>query len=182
MDKKTYIVKIATSLFQQKGYMSVGLNELLSECDISRGAFYHHFPLGKEQLLLTCLATLRDYIAEDSKTIFNACESTLEAVQAVLQQLIDDYNRDGAIVGYTFASIVSEMGAVSEEVRKACASLYEELETIFMQKLIEEGMERSSAKQKALFLVTLIEGGVMLTLTKKSTEPLEVIAHQLSQK
>jgi len=181
MDKKAYIINIATSLFQKKGYMSVGLNELLSACNISRGAFYHHFPLGKEQLLITCLASLREFIAEDSKRIINNHNTTAEAVQAILKQLINDYTSKGTIVGYTFTSIVSEMGAVSEEVRKACTSLYEELETIISKKLEQDGKEREAAKQHALFIVSTIEGGIILTLTKKTVQPLEIIAHQLKR-
>lgn len=44
MDTKSRIIDIATSLFQQKGYLGVGLNEILKACNISKGSLYHHFP------------------------------------------------------------------------------------------------------------------------------------------
>lgn len=181
IDKKSQIIKVATTLFQQKGYMSVGLNELLNECNCSRGAFYHHFPLGKEQLLLTCLSTLKNFITEDCAQIFNSHDSTIAAVKAIIAKLILDYKANGTIVGYTFTSIVSEMGAVSEEVRLACDSLYVTLTDIMARQLEREGLSPHTATERALFIVTAIEGAVMLTLTKKSTLPLEIISSQLEQ-
>ncbi|MGG3804237.1 TetR/AcrR family transcriptional regulator [Metabacillus fastidiosus] len=44
MDTKSLIIEIATNLFQQKGYKSVGVNEILKACNITKGALYHHFP------------------------------------------------------------------------------------------------------------------------------------------
>ncbi len=52
MDTKSLIIKIATNLFQQKGYIGVGVNEILKACTITKGAHYHHFPNGKEELLI----------------------------------------------------------------------------------------------------------------------------------
>ena len=66
MDTKSLIIEIATSLFQQKGYVGVGLNEILKACNISKGALYHHFPNGKEELLITCLDFLNEVIMTDA--------------------------------------------------------------------------------------------------------------------
>ncbi|MEH7074930.1 TetR/AcrR family transcriptional regulator [Neobacillus drentensis] len=51
MDTKSMIIDITTTLFQQKGYMDVGLTEILNTCKISKGSLYHHFPSGKESYL-----------------------------------------------------------------------------------------------------------------------------------
>ena len=182
MDTKTYIIETATTLFQKKGYMTVGLTELLHACNISKGAFYHHFPLGKEQLLITCLETLNQVISQDMHNIFSSYETTGEAVKAVLQKLIDAYDTEGTIVGYTFTSIVSEMGSLSENVRLACEHMYENIERIIAHKLQQEGIPYDEAKQQALLITATIEGGIMLTLTKKTSKPLQTISQQLSQK
>ena len=55
MDTKSLMVDIATKLFQEKGYKAVGLTEILNACTSTKGAFYHHFPNGKEELLIACL-------------------------------------------------------------------------------------------------------------------------------
>ncbi|MEK4487238.1 TetR family transcriptional regulator [Psychrobacillus sp. FSL H8-0484] len=38
MDTKSLIINIVTSLFQQKGYKGVGLNEILKACNVSKGS------------------------------------------------------------------------------------------------------------------------------------------------
>lgn len=182
MDTKTFIIETATTLFQKKGYMSVGLTELLQACNISKGAFYHHFPLGKEQLLITCLETLSEMISQDMKSIFDTYVSTQEAISAVLDKLINAYNTQGTIVGYTFTSIVSEMGTLSENVRLACEGVYRNIERIIAQKLVQEGHTSDEAAQQALLITATIEGGIMLSLTKKTSEPLRIISQQLGQK
>jgi Transcriptional regulator len=182
MDKKTFIIEVATALFQKKGYMGVGLNELLQACDISKGAFYHYFPLGKEQLLITCLEALSQMISQDMSNIFDTCDTTQEALTVVINKLIDAYNNDGTIVGYTFTSIVSEMGALSENVRLACDRLYENYERIIARKLEQEGMSADEARQHALFITAALEGGIMLSLTKRTSQPLQIIVQQLGHK
>ena len=79
MDTKSLIIDIATRLFQQKGYMGVGLNEILKACNISKGALYHHFPNGKEELLIACLKSMNEAITTDIEEIFKRYPTTQEA-------------------------------------------------------------------------------------------------------
>ena len=76
MDTKSLIIDIATTLFQQKGYMGVGVNEILKACNISKGALYHHFPNGKEELLIACLQSMDEAITTDIEDIFKRYQTT----------------------------------------------------------------------------------------------------------
>lgn len=182
MDKKAYIIEVATALFRRKGYMGVGLSELLQACEISKGAFYHYFPLGKEQLLITCLEALSYTISQDMKAIFGTQATTQEALTTVIDKLVAAYDKEGTIASYTFTSIVSEMGALSEKVRMACERVYDEYERIIASKLEREGMPPDEARQNALLIIATLEGGIMLSLTRKTSAPLRVIAQQLGSK
>jgi TetR/AcrR family transcriptional repressor of lmrAB and yxaGH operons len=88
MDTKSLMIDVATKLFQQKGFKSVGLNELLKACNISKGALYHHFPNGKEELLIACLESLKEAITTDLESIFQKHSSTEEATHAIIEKLI----------------------------------------------------------------------------------------------
>lgn len=179
MDTKSLIIDTATILFQQKGYKSVGLNEILKACKVTKGALYHHFPNGKEELLIACLQTLNEAITTDIEDIFRGHLSTKEAIQSILDKLIYNFETEGTIIGYTFSSIVSEMATVSEPVRKACSALYENIQHIYCAKLITEGFSNESASAIALLMTASIEGAMMLCLTQKSTNPLKTIAKLL---
>ncbi|RLL42692.1 TetR/AcrR family transcriptional regulator [Oceanobacillus piezotolerans] len=181
MDTKSLIIEVATKIFQEKGYMGVGLNEILKECNISKGSLYHHFPNGKEELLIACLHTLTEKITMDMKQIFKKHPTTEEAIKAMVNQLIIHFETEGTITSYTFTSIVSEMGSLSESVRNACSLLYTNIQKIYCDKLVEDGLSLETANSIALTMTASIEGGIMLCLTKKSSEPLREIANVLTK-
>lgn len=180
MDTKSMIIETATALFQQKGYIGVGLNEILKACNISKGALYHHFPNGKEELLIACLQALNEAITEDIEDIFERYPTTLEAMDAMIGKLIVHFETEGTLIGYTFSSIVSEMAALSDPVRIACAQLYQKMQDIYFNKLVADGLSKDKAQSFALMMTASIEGGMMLCLTQKATEPLRGISQALA--
>lgn len=176
MDTKSLLIDIATTLFQHKGYKSVGINEILKASNVTKGALYHHFPNGKEELLITCLNGLNEAITTDIEAIFSRHLSTKDAILSMIDKLIHNFEKNGTIIGYTFSSIVSEMATMSEPVRTACSALYENIQNIYYEKLITEGYSNESASAIALLMTASIEGAMMLCLTQKSTTPLKTIA------
>lgn len=177
MDTKSLLIDTATILFQQKGYKSVGLNEILKACNITKGALYHHFPNGKEELLITCLKALNEVITADIEAIFSRHLSTNDAMISMIDKLIQKFEKDGMITGYTFSSIVSEMATMSDPVRNACSELYENMQNIYCEKLVADGFSTESASTLSLLLTASIEGAMMLCLTQKSAGPLKTIAN-----
>ncbi|MFC2947966.1 TetR/AcrR family transcriptional regulator [Virgibacillus sediminis] len=176
---KSLIIENATALFQKKGYMGVGISEILRTCGITKGALYHHFPNGKEELLIACLESLNKTITTDVEAFFQKYPSTEEALEAMIEKLVADFERDGTITGYTFASIVSEMGSLNEPVREACSDLYTRIQGIYADKLMGDGFSQGDADSISLMLTASIEGGVMLCLTKDTSEPLKQISQVL---
>lgn len=179
MDTKSLTIEIATTLFQQKGYKGVGLTEILKECNITKGSLYHHFPNGKEELLIACLQSMSDAITMDIENIFKRYETTQEATQAMIEILVTAFEREGTITGYTFSSIVSEMASFSEPIRNACSSLYTKIQGIYSNKLVADGFSEERAHSIAVMMTASIEGGIMLCLTQKASDPLKTISHVL---
>ncbi|THF83416.1 TetR/AcrR family transcriptional regulator [Cohnella fermenti] len=179
MDTKSLIIDIATKLFQKQGYTGTGLNEILKLGHLTKGALYHHFPGGKEELLLACIRSLHEAIAEDIESIFERQPTTAEAIGAVLDRLIFLYETEGTIAGYTISSVVSGIDTLSDPVRRACAQLYVEMQGIFRRRLAEDGLAAEKASSLALMVNASLEGGIVLCLTTQSTEPLLAIKQWL---
>ncbi|MBM4762925.1 TetR/AcrR family transcriptional regulator [Bacillus sp. B15-48] len=180
MDTKSLIIENAKILFQQKGYNGVGLNEILKISKVTKGSLYHHFPNGKEELLIACLQSMSDTITSNIERIFNQYETIQEASQAMIDMIIADFERDGTITGYTITSIVSEMGSLSESVRQTCTNLYAKIQSICFKKLIAEGFSTEKANSISLVLLAIFEGAIILCLTKKTSEPLKMISDELT--
>ncbi|MGF7050301.1 TetR/AcrR family transcriptional repressor of lmrAB and yxaGH operons [Paenibacillus sp. DS2015] len=179
MDTKSLIIDISTTLFQQKGYLGVGLNEILKACNLSKGSLYHHFPNGKEELLIACLHSINETITTDMETIFQYYSSTQTATQAMIEKLVAQFDRDGMIIGYTFSSLVSEMGSLSEPVRNACALSFTKIQEIYTKKLVADGFTKETAQSIAIMMTASIEGGIMLCLTQKTSDPLKIVSQVL---
>jgi TetR/AcrR family transcriptional regulator, lmrAB and yxaGH operons repressor len=179
VDTKKMIIDIATTLFQQKGYMGVGLNEILKACNISKGSLYHHFPSGKEELLIACLQSLYEMITEEIEGIFDQYPTMQEAMNAMIDQLIVTFETEGTVKGYTFSSMVSEMGSLSDPVRNAYNQLYQKIQSIYYTKLIADGLSKEMANSVALMMTASVEGGILLCLAQKTSEPLKIVAQML---
>jgi TetR/AcrR family transcriptional regulator, lmrAB and yxaGH operons repressor len=179
MDTKLQIIDISIPLFQQKGYKGVGVTEIIKACNISKGSFYHHFPNGKEELLIACLKSIDETITTHMKDIFKQYSSTQIATLAMIDILISDFEDEGRIVVSTFTSIVSEIGSLSEPVRIACSDLYLKMQSIYCTKLEEDGFSKENANSIALMMIASIEGAILLCLAKKSSDPLKIISLEL---
>jgi TetR/AcrR family transcriptional repressor of lmrAB and yxaGH operons len=111
--------------------------------------------------------------------IFQHYSSTQTATQAMIEKLVIQFDREGTITGYTFSSIVSEMGSLSESVRNACDLSFTKIQEIYSNKLVADGFSKETAHSIALMMTASIEGGIMLCLTKKTSEPLKIISQGL---
>ena len=83
-------------------------------------------------------------LLKDIEEIFKRYPTTKEATNAMIAKLIDNFETEGTITGYTFSSIVSEMASLSEPVRNACAELYQKFKSIYFNKLVEDGFSKES--------------------------------------
>jgi TetR/AcrR family transcriptional regulator, lmrAB and yxaGH operons repressor len=118
-------------------------------------------------------------ITMDIEDIFKRYQTTMEATQAMIEKLVATFEREGTITGHTFSSIVSEMASLSEPVRNACSLLYTKIQRIYSNKLVEDGFSQETAHSIAVMMTASIEGGMLLCLTQKTSEPLKIISQGL---
>jgi AcrR family transcriptional regulator len=58
IETRTNLIRVARSLFADKGYHATGTHEIVEAAGITRGALYHHFPR-KEDLFLAVFQEVR---------------------------------------------------------------------------------------------------------------------------
>jgi len=64
-------------------------------------------------------------------------------------------------------------------INEACDTAYQMLKSAFHDKLIECGFTKTKADELATFIVSAIEGGIILSRTSHTADPLRVVAKQL---
>ncbi|WP_240033578.1 TetR/AcrR family transcriptional regulator [Lysinibacillus composti] len=76
---------------------------------MSKGSLYHHFPNGKEELLIAYLDSLNDAITIDIEGIFNENPTTEEATSAMIE---------GAMMHSLTQKAIHPLRVVSRELLK----------------------------------------------------------------
>jgi AcrR family transcriptional regulator len=66
---RSALIRAARGLFAERGYAAVGTEEIVQRAGVTRGALYHHFRGGKEELFRTVLVQIS---AETTRQITSA--------------------------------------------------------------------------------------------------------------
>jgi AcrR family transcriptional regulator len=67
------LIAVARELFAERGYAAVGTEEIVKRAGVTRGALYHHFRGGKEELFRAVLVQIS---AETMQTVMQAAAAT----------------------------------------------------------------------------------------------------------
>ncbi|MEK3795670.1 TetR/AcrR family transcriptional regulator [Paenibacillus sp. FSL R7-0204] len=156
-ETKNRILEHASSLFAQKGYGAVSMNEVCSAAKVSKGSLYHHFP-SKDELFL--------YVVEvDTQKWLNEWEdlrSGISGTEARLYALGDHYAKD---IQNPLIHALEEYGrshTLSKEISERLSHIFESV-TEACRVLLQEGMEsgyliRGDLDNYVITLSAMLEG------------------------
>ena len=169
---KQAMIERTAALLAKKGLQGASFSEILEASGAPRGSLYHHFPGGKDELVLAALEHAGNQAISvldrlSGKTAREIAEGFLSLWRTVLAR--SDFSAGCAVVAVTVA-------AESEELRaRAAASLQswrEKLATLF----VESGIPKKKARAVAANLVAACEGAVILARAEHSFEPFDLVA------
>lgn len=179
-DSKGKILATASRLFQLQGYHATGINQIIKESGLPKGSIYHHFPNGKEELAIEAVKLTGDIVAAKIKEILDHYLDPVKALQVHIQTLALEFNEPEKFGGFPVGLLASETSLSSESIRMACLSAFKQWEGLYETKLLEGGFDEDTARKFALIINAMIEGGIILSLTHKSGQPLVEIAEKIA--
>lgn len=173
---KENLIKATARLIEQKGYFGTGINEILKVVGVPKGSLYHHFPGGKDDLVIAALM----YAGKKQQDIYASAMkgrgSVEEALNAIIDILIDriensDYKRSCPI-----SAVALEITSLNEPIQKTCADIFNNWEnglaSFFAYKHIKD------PENVAKLYMNLIEGAFLLSKTHKNISYLKLIKDQ----
>lgn len=169
------ILEAATLLFHLKGYHATGLSEILKESGAPKGSLYYHFPNGKEQLAIEAINLSAKTISTAIKENLSTYDDPVEAFQyhiGTIAERFKDIERKTQFKNVPLGLLAMETVFVNENLRQACEETFIIWERLFYDKLRMSGYSEDRACLISETISALIEGGVTLCFTKKSSEPL----------
>ena len=163
----------ALTLFAQKGYASTSVADILQAAGVNAGSLYHFFP-GKQDVLLAVLdAYLRGIHPMLLAPAWKGVADPVERVFALLERYREHLVTTECTYGCPIGSIALELHEPDPAVRALLAANFAGWVSAIEQCFIEAGdrlPDDVDRRALAIFALTTMEGGVMVSRTDRTTD------------
>jgi AcrR family transcriptional regulator len=169
---KDRLLRAGERLFRTQGYAGTGLKELTSIAAAPWGSMYHFFPGGKEQLAQEVIEYASGLYVVGWDKAFARFSDPAEAIEQVFlaeAALLEGSDfRDGCPI----ASVTLDVASLSEDLRDACAQGFQVWLRAIENGLRAAGAPQDRAQALAVFVLSSLEGAIVLSRADKSVGPL----------
>ena len=156
-DTREKILESARRLFNRKGYSGVSIEEIMSDAGLTHGGFYRHFD-GKDELYASAV---RQFLCKKTPAAWQKPREPSAVTKPRAQRIVDAYfsrehfdDRNGCCPLIGMASDVQRGG---KTVKAAYQEVVEQ-----MVKVFEDDLNAPQSRGRALALVALCVGGMVL--------------------
>ena len=177
-DSKDRMIRSAYALFRERGYSGTGFREINARSGVARGAIYHHFPGGKNELAEDVIRLAGNEVSGALEVVAQQADavSTLEAFVAGWIHHVREHDFNA---GCSIAAIVAESQHDAPHLADAAAEAFGRWRAILAESLRRGGASAARARRLATLAVAGVEGAVMLCRAERSTRPLEDVRREL---
>jgi len=176
------LVETARVLFWERGYEATSLAEVVQKAGVRGGSLYHFFRT-KEELLLAVLDRYVDLLWPIViEPVFSRVTDPIERIFGIL----DGYRQGLVYTGCTHGCPIGNLALeVCDDLPSARAKIAKNFAGWrgWIRKCLEEAKDRFppsvNREQLAMFVLTVMEGGVMQARAHQSLEPYDASVAQL---
>jgi AcrR family transcriptional regulator len=168
------ILDSSGELFRRQGFMGTGVKQIVEQAGAPFGSLYHFFPGGKDQLGAETIRRsgalyallLGEFIGPDVELV--------EGVRAFFAGAAETLRETDYADACPIATVALEVSSTNEELRSACADVFESWIAGGVDRFAAEGIERGRARELVIAMLAALEGAFVLSRALRSTEPVEV--------
>jgi TetR/AcrR family transcriptional regulator, transcriptional repressor for nem operon len=175
-DTRTRILDAAARLFHEQGFHGTGISTILREADVNAGSLYHAFP-SKEALLEGVLERytqlLRPVVMDPVEA---ATQDPIERVFALLSQYRTWLAPINFTMGCPIGNLALEVGDSHTRARALIRQNFDGWSAVVESWLVAAGDRLPASLDRAQladFILTVMEGGVMLSRAAGSPAPFD---------
>jgi TetR/AcrR family transcriptional regulator, transcriptional repressor for nem operon len=170
------LIQAAVSLFWEKGYANTSMSDLLKHADVNSGSFYHFFT-SKEDLLIAMLdryqAMLRPMLLDPA---WEGVDDPIERVFALLARYRTLIVETECTYGCPIGRLALEISPEQREVHQLLARNFDGWAAA-VRDCLDRAADRLPAdvnrERLSWFVLTVMEGGVMLSRSHRSVDPFD---------
>jgi TetR/AcrR family transcriptional regulator, transcriptional repressor for nem operon len=170
------IVQSATELFAERGVAGTSLDDVLAAAGAGKGQLYHYFS-GRDELVAAAVAHRCTEVLTGLTQSLGSVTS-LEELEQALAGLAAGFEQMG-LPGCPIGTLASEIAGRNEQARMSAAAGFDGWERLLADALARmrdrgELHADASPEQLATALLASIEGGLLLSQTRKDAASLRI--------
>jgi TetR/AcrR family transcriptional repressor of nem operon len=175
------LIQAGLALLTEKGYSSVGIDQILRSVNVPKGSFYHYFK-SKEAFGLVLIEAYADYFARKlDRFLLNADYPPLQRLQNFIDDAAQGMSRYAFSRGGVVGNLGQEMSLLPESFRQQLKGVFEDWQARTVRCLREAQVagdistELDCDRLAAWFWIGW-EGAVLRAKLEASAQPLEIFA------
>lgn len=178
MTKRDEIIATTCDLLEVQGYHATGLNQVIHESGAPKGSLYYYFPAGKEELAAAAIGRSGEGITANIERALAGHDDPAAAVTGFIRALAGYVADSGYRQGGPITAVALEAASTSERLRLGCWEQYQTWQALFAEKL-RPAYGAARARRLASLIIAAIEGGIILSRSEQSTQPLLDVADEI---
>jgi TetR/AcrR family transcriptional repressor of lmrAB and yxaGH operons len=168
------IVRSAAELVRERGVHGVGLRQIVAHADGPRGSLQRYFPGGKTQLITEALNLAGAEVLDETESRLLKATTLAEAIDAIFAPWRQVLLESNFTMGCPIAATVSDASG-DDRLRQHARGLLDQWRDSVQAALIKFGANESTAQDDASVLLAALEGALIVSRAKQSTEPLDTV-------
>jgi TetR/AcrR family transcriptional repressor of lmrAB and yxaGH operons len=168
------IVRSAAELVRERGVHGVGLRQIVAHADAPRGSLQRYFPGGKTQVITEALNLAGAEVLDETESRLLKATTLAEAIDAIFAPWRQVLLESNFTMGCPIAATVSDASG-DDRLRHHARGLLDQWRDSVQAALVKFGANESTAQDDASVLLAALEGALILSRAKQSTEPLDTV-------
>ncbi|HEY1891853.1 MAG TPA: helix-turn-helix domain-containing protein [Steroidobacteraceae bacterium] len=183
------ILDQAARLFQERGYHSTSMHDLMEETGVSAGALHHHFPTKKSLALSVLADRVRPAVREAWIDPVRNAPAFGKGVADAFRSIIGGMRAQGPVLGCPLNNLALELALTDVDLRRGVESIFVEWRGVLVDRIGgTRGGARLDADRRAAaanFVISVYSGAMNMAKAAQNTAPLtdalELLTHWMSE-
>ena len=168
------------NLLRRRGYAATGVSEIVAASGAPRGSLYFHFPGGKQELAVAAMERTGEQLRGAIAALMDGPDGPGASLGVLVDALADGLQASGYRDGCPIATVALETAAESEPLRDTARRVFAAWTEELARALAAAGADPGTAERRALFVLSAIEGALMLSRARRDTAPLRAVREELT--
>jgi AcrR family transcriptional regulator len=173
-DTRERILESSGELFRRQGYTGTGVKQIIEEASAPFGSLYHFFPGGKAELGAESIRRsgalygllFVEYVGPDVDLV----SGVRAFFEGAAETLVETDYADACPI----ATVALEVSSTNDELRKACADVFDAWIAGGVERFAMAGIPRADARTLVIQMLAGLEGAFVLSRALRSTEPVQL--------